>query len=374
MSEHVLVVDPAREECRQLQSSLETAGYRVSTAEAGDRALRAFEQAPADVVLLDVVTTRFDGFATCRRLRQLPAGPQAAILCLTPGQDSASQDRAFEAGADDCLVRPLDNAELLLKLRSVLRFKHLSAEQAAEHERTRSERDALMRAQHLREETIALVVHDMKNPLAGVLSNAEYMVGSRGLTADQKDCAQDILSASRRLHRLVMSLLDVNLHEHGELTPALGPVDLAEVVRKSVHHSAASMVDKRLHCTISGDEGPLPMRADRDMLMRLLGNLLDNAARSSPHGADICIELGRRGETLDVRVVDRGPRLPSEYRAQIFENYVPGDEALRRARKGRGLGLASCRAIALAHGGSIRVEEAEHGTQFVVQLPAAGRR
>ena len=371
----MLVVDSAREERRQLQTSLETAGYRVSIAEAGDTALRAFEQTPADVVLLDVVAAGFDGFTTCRRLRQLPAGPQAAILCLTQRQDSTLQDRAFEAGADDCLSKPLDGSELLFKLRSLLRFKHQSAEQAAQHERTRSELDALMRAQHLREETIALVVHDMKNPLAGVLSNAEYLVGSKGLNPDQNDCAQDILSASRRLHRLVMSLLDVNLHEHGELMPAFGAVDLAEVVKKSLHHCAPTMVDKRLRCTVGGSSGALPLRADRDMLMRLLGNLLDNAARSSPHSAEIAIEIGQQGESIELKVTDRGPRLPIDYRAQIFSTYLPGDEALRRARKGRGLGLASCRAIVEAHGGTIRVEDAvEQGTQFVVQLPAAGRR
>ena len=367
LTEHVLVVEPAREERVQLQRSLETAGYRVSTVDAAEPALLAFQQAPPDAVLLDVVAPGFEAFATCRRLRQLPAGARAAILCLTPGPDSAAQDRALEAGADDCLAKPLHDRELLLKLRSLLRHK----QESAEYERIRSQRDALVRAQHLREETIALVVHDMKNPLAGVLSNAEYLVGSKGLNSDQTECARDILSASRRLHRLVMSLLDVNLREHGELTPSLGPVDLSEVVANAVHHAAPSLVDKQLRCTITGHNGPLQLRADRDMMLRLIGNLLDNAVRSSPFKGEIVIALAPQADAIRLEIIDRGGRLPPEYRTQIFEGYVAGDEALRRARKGRGLGLASCRAIVEAHGGTIQVEDAEpQGTQFVVTLPA----
>src|SRR5262245_40479400 len=77
LSEHVLVVEPAREERAQLQRYLETEGYRVSTADAAEAALRAFELIPADAVLVS-----FEGLATCRRLRQLPAGAHTAILCL----------------------------------------------------------------------------------------------------------------------------------------------------------------------------------------------------------------------------------------------------------------------------------------------------
>jgi two-component system sensor histidine kinase/response regulator len=374
LSEHVLVVDPAREQRTLLQSYLETAGYRVSTAESGEPALRAFRDAPADVVLVDVVAPSFEGFATCKRLRELPAGAHAAILCFTPRSDSATQARAMEAGADDCLTKPLPDRELLQTIRSALRFKHLAEELMRERDRMQAERDALLAAQRLRDETIALVVHDMKNPLAGVISNAEYLVNTKGLSGDEKDCAQDIMAASRRLHRLVLSLLDVNLREHGVLSPSLQTVEISELVQSVLQHCAPTISDKALDCVVTGVEAPLRLLVDRDMLARLLANLVDNAARSSAHGGRISIAVECPGDSIELRVTDRGARFSAEYRAHVFDAYLPADEALKRARKVRGLGLASCRAIAEAHGGSIHCEDAApEGTTFFVRLPLRTR-
>lgn len=370
MSEHVLLVDPAQEQRSLVQTYLETAGYRVSTADSAEPALRAFEQAPADLVLVDVVAPGFEGFATCRRLRELPAGAQAAIVCLTLRPDTATQARALEAGADDCLTKPLLDRELLLTVRSVLRFKHLTEELSREREQLRAERDALRQAQRLREETIALVVHDMKNPLAGVISNAEYLVNGKGLAPDQNECAQDIMAASRRLHRLVMSLLDVNLREHGVLTPSNGVVNFSDLVAQALHQCALNLNDKSLTCAVSGAGAPVRAHGDRDMLARLLANLVENAARSAPHHSEIAIAIDRSGDSIELRVTDRGPRFSADYRARMFDAYLPADEEMRRAKKSRGLGLASCRAIAEAHGGSISVEDAApDGTTFLVQLP-----
>lgn len=370
MSEHVLVVDPAREQRSIVQSYLETAGYRVSTADSAEPALRAFEQAPADVVLLDVVAPSFDGFATCKRLRALPSGAQATILCLTPRPDTATQARALEAGADDCLTRPVGDRELLHSVRSALRFKHMTDALTREREQLRTERDALLKVQALRDETIALVVHDMKNPLAGVISNAEYLITSKNLGQDQRDCAQDIMAASRRLHRLVLTLLDVNLSEHGVLTPVLGTVDLVQLIDRARQECTVSLTDKSLLCVVSGTGEPVMLTADRDMLARLLANLIDNAARSSSHGGQVEIAVVRDAEFVELHVTDYGPSLSPELRARLYDAYLPSDEALRRARKGRGLGLASCRVIAEAHGGSIRHEDVlPRGSRFCVRLP-----
>lgn len=237
----------------------------------------------------------------------------------------------------------------------------------------REQRDDLRRAQRLRDETLALLVHDMKNPLAGVLSNAEYLITSEGLTQDQNDCARDILSASRRLHRMLLSLLDVNLREHGMLVPALTRVDLSALAHKAVDQNAPNLPDKALECQLSGASAPLPMLGDRDMLVRLFANLLDNASASAPHGSAIAIALAvpQLGQ-VEIKVSDRGAPPADDARAQLFEAYVAPEEAQRRARKGRGLGLASCRAIAEAHGGSIQLEDLPgEGTFIRVLLPTA---
>lgn len=262
------------------------------------------------------------------------------------------------------------SSEYLLSVEPARTLEQSAEEIARERDRLRSELDAARAELRLRDETIALVVHDMKNPLAGVISNAEFLTSSAGVVGDVKDCAQDILAASRRLHRLVMSLLDVNMREHGVLTPELQTVELAVLLDQAIGECALTLGDKGLRCTRAGLDAPLRFSADRELMLRLFANLIENAARSSPQDAEIGIAVERHTGSLELRVTDRGPRMSSEQRARVFDAYLPADEALRRARKSRGLGLASCRAIVEAHGGSIRSEDAEpEGSAIRIWLP-----
>jgi two-component system sensor histidine kinase KdpD len=103
--------------------------------------------------------------------------------------------------------------------------------------------------------------------------------------------------------------------------------------------------------------------------------LLENAVRSSPQAGVITFELSRNGDMVELRVTDRGPRFSAAYRARIFDTYVQqADDTVRRARKGRGLGLASCRSIAQAHNGRIWLEDAQpEGSLFCVVMPIGPR-
>jgi signal transduction histidine kinase len=373
-SVHVLVVDEHAQNRGLARAFLENAGYRVSIAEEGDAAVRAFSQMPADLVLLDVVQPGMDGFATCERLRQLPAGEQAAIVFITSLDDLAAQRRALEAGADDFLIKPLQRGELLLRVQSVLRSKHIHGEQERASELIRLQRDELVRLQRQREENIALLVHDMKNPLAGVLSNAEFLMSSGGLDPDQGECAYDILSASLRLHRMVMSLLDVSQSEHGVLRPAPVALDLNELVMSIRAQCAPKLRDKSLTLTVVLPPEPIRIEADRDMLMRLLANLLDNAMRHAPSNSSIGLEVHVEPDAIELRVSDAGPSIPEAERLELFESYVQLRDTAARLRARRGLGLSSSRAVVQAHGGRIWVEDcAGEGATFCVRLPRPRR-
>lgn len=366
---HVLVVDEHAQHRGLAQSVLENAGYRVSIADAGDAAVRAFSQTPADLVLLDVMPPS-DGLATCKRLRELPEGEHAAIVFLTSQDDLNAQRTVLESGADDLLMKPLKRSELLLRVQSVLRSKHLLGEQERASELIRMQRDELMRLQRQREETIALLVHDMKNPLAGVLSNAEFLVTSGELHGDQGECASDILNASRRLHRMVMSLLDVSQSEHGVLTPKCSAVDLTALLMSVRSQCGPKLRDKSLTLTVVVPQEPIVLEADRDMLTRLIANLLDNAMRYAPAHSSIGLEVHREYDAVELRVSDAGPPIPPAERAELFESYVRLQDTAARMRARRGLGLSSSRAVAEAHAGRIWIEDgSSEGATFCVRLP-----
>ena len=113
-----------------------------------------------------------DGFETCRRLRALPGGADVPILFLTALGDLGTHKAALDSGADDFLTKPINRTELLIRVRSLLRIRRLSDELRRNYDVIRSQRDELLAAQRQQLELATLIVHDLKNPLSSILSNA----------------------------------------------------------------------------------------------------------------------------------------------------------------------------------------------------------
>jgi signal transduction histidine kinase len=358
----VLLVDRNADRRTQTQAWLERAGHQVSVASDAESALRSFARAGADLVLLDE-----EHVAICRRLRELPEGDRSAIALLA--SDEAIQRLAFDCGADDCLDKSTEQNRLLLRVQSLLRLEQRRSEHARAVESLRNERAAWDELLRQRDENIALLVHDMKNPLAGVLSNAEFLASSDGLDDDQRGCADDILYGSRRLHRMVMSMLDVSQSEHGALQPTAASLELTEFIATVRVNVAPKLRDKSLTLTVVLPSEPVRFEVDRDMLARMLLNLLDNAVRHAPVGSSVGLEVQAEGDAIELRVSDAGPSVPVAERTRLFESYVQNDNA-GRIRARRGLGLSSSRAVAEAHGGEIWVEDNNaEGATFCVRLP-----
>jgi two-component system, sensor histidine kinase and response regulator len=365
----VLIVDDPSQQRERVWDGLEQAGYRVSFSD-GENALRSFSRSPADLVLLSAALPGSDSFNTCQRLRELPGGDQAAIVLVGAADDPATAQRALDCGADDLLLPSSEPSVLLLRVRSLLRLKQRDEQRGRAAELLRAQHEQSLLLARQREENIALLVHDMKNPLAGVLSNAEFLATSTGLDDDQLSCTQDILNASRRLHRMVMSMLDVSQSEHGVLRPSAAQLDLTELVTAVRLQCAPRLREKSLTLTVVLPPEPVELEVDRDMLTRLLANLLDNAARHAPSGSSISLEVQTEGSAVELRVSDAGPSIPQAERSKLFESYLQGSDNAPRVRARRGLGLSSSRAVAEAHGGRIWVEDnPAEGATFCVRLP-----
>ena len=375
-SGHVLVVDERGLLTELARTFLEQAGYRISHAETREAALELFAPGRVGVVLMALAAPDDAVTEIYRELRAQPNARLSAFVFVLEREQPSLRQRAFELAVDDCLVQPLQRTELLLCVRSLAGLSHDQSPDARALELMRRQRDELLLLQRRREETAALLVHDMKNPLAGVISNAEFLVTASGLDSEQHDCATDILQASRRLHRMVLSLLDVSHSEHGALIPVLRPVELTALVREAQGTCSSRLRDKELTLRLALPEGPVQLHADRDMVLRLLANLLDNATRSSPIGHEIALSVSPCPGGVELRVSDQGPGIPQAMHAQLFESYAAerrSEEPSARLRPRKNLGLSACRVLAEAHGGRIWVENpGPRGATLCVFLPRPG--
>jgi two-component system, sensor histidine kinase and response regulator len=373
-TENILVVDDQAENRQLVESYLRGAGYNVVLAENGEEAVAQCEKDAVALVLLDVLMPGIDGFETSRRIRALKSAADTPIIFLTALSDSVTQDKARAIGAADFIGKPINETELLMRVKSLLWMRRLTDDLKQGHELIRSQHDAVIRAQERKEELINLVVHDLKNPIASILANAHFLVREPNLSDDARDASRDIHEAADSMQRMVLNLLDISRSEQGALVPRLSDVDVPLLITEVLGVMSRRANERQQK--ISAELSPQVKRhvVDRDLLLRLLENLLDNALKYSPPGGTIKVEASTENGYLDLCIRDEGPGIPGAYRERIFEKYVQlEDNTVSLARTSRGLGLVFCRLAAEAHGGRIWVEDNEpRGTAFRVRLRAAG--
>jgi signal transduction histidine kinase len=297
-------------------------------------------------------------------MRQLPGGQDTPIVFVTAHGDLETQRQALESGGDDFLSKPIQRIELLLRVRSLLRIKRIARELARNN-------NELVRVQRQKDDLGGLIVHDLKNPLAAILTNGTFLLETLGNDA-ARPVVRDIMSAAETMRRMVMNLIDVNRSEDGVLAVRAEPVDPALLVRDVVSAMEARAHERDHALRVVLGPALQPLEGDYDLLRRVLETLLDNSFKYTPRRGEVVLscEAGDGGQAL-FQVRDQGPGVPEPSRQRIFEKYVQLEsEARLHGRASRGLGLAFCKIAVEAHGGSIWVDEAPGGGAcFNVRLP-----
>lgn len=246
--------------------------------------------------------------------------------------------------------------------------KRVQAERDALLERERVERERSQAAVRSRDEILAIVSHDLRNPLNTISMCVALL--DHPMPADRHAAQLDVVRrAVQRMGRLIQDLLDVNQIGSGKLAIAPEPVTVATLIEES-----RAPLD--LHATQHGqrlewnDTVPnLVVHADRTRIAQVLGNLVGNALKFTPPGGDIMVEVAREADGARFCVRDNGPGIQDDDLPHIFDRFWQADG--RKRKGGVGLGLAISKGIVTAHGGHIWVEsEAGRGAAFCFTLPS----
>jgi two-component system sensor histidine kinase KdpD len=229
--------------------------------------------------------------------------------------------------------------------------------------------DALvnMESERLRNSLLAALSHDLRTPLTSLVGLSESLAGSKPeLAPHQLDLAQSLHAESLRMSTLVSNLLDMARIQSGEVKFNLEWQPLEEVVGSALRVSAPQLAQHAVSTQLPHD---LPLlRYDAVLIERVLCNLLENAAKYTPAGSRIAVSAALHGAWMHVMVYDDGPGLPHGREEAVFEKFTRGER--ESAKPGVGLGLAICRAIVEAHGGSINAAASPlGGAAFVIALP-----
>jgi len=235
--------------------------------------------------------------------------------------------------------------------------------------------DALREADRRKDEFLATLAHELRNPLAP-LRNALEILRLAGTNAAMSEKARQMMERQlNQMVRLVDDLLDVSRITTGKLGLRKAVIELQAAVRDAIETVRPFLEARHQVLSVDLPVDPLPVDGDRTRLAQVFANLIHNAAKYSAAEAPIAFSLAREGDEAVVRVRDRGIGLDAASLTSIFDMFVQVDKSLERAQSGLGVGLTLAKRLVSLHGGSIeaRSEGTGKGSEFVVRLPLAER-
>lgn len=365
LSATVLVVDDNAENRALAKAALEDEGFGVELAVSGEEAIASFARTRPDCVLLDVRMPGMDGVEVCKALRAVPAGAGVPILFVTAQRDVDTFDRAQDAGGDDFITKPYRPSELLARVTAAIELRRITIERDELVAVIRKQRDDLMRLQLQKEQLVAFLVHDLKNPVNAIELHGQRIKRDANATDRSRDAAARIHDEAQALLRMIMNLLDLSKADAGQLHPAKQEVAITELLDEVANAMRPRAEVSGLSIEVQAE--PVIAQGDRELTKRVVENLIDNAIRHAPEQSVLRVVGRAADDAVEIRVADAGQGIEADQREHVFDRFVQGGTESVRAN--RGLGLAFCKLATEAQGGRIWIEDAAPGAVFCVRLP-----
>ena len=392
----ILVVDDNPANLLAVEAALGELGARMVRAHSGSEALKLLLAQDFALILLDVKMPSMDGFETARLIRARRRSSHTPIIFVTAhGRDDREVLAAYQLGAVDFLFKPIVPevlrakasvfVELQLRTAEVAR----QAEQIREHERREHERslaaersrweaealhrqmEQLAEADRRKDQFLALLGHELRNPLAPMMAGLE-LLRARFETAhidDELRRTRDVLEKqTRHLTRLVDDLLDISRISSGKIELRKTRVLVRELVEQAIAISRPLIEERQHELRVEQPLDNLCLYGDAVRLTQVLANLLNNAARYTPPQGKIALRVLRAGPHVHLTVTDNGRGISPEFLGKVFEAF---SQERTHASSGLGLGLAVVHNLVQLHGGEVtaKSEGVGQGCEFDVRLP-----
>lgn len=349
----VLIVDDNIDTVELLRKRLKAEGYNTIEAYDGEEALKKVQETIPDIIILDVMMPKIDGYEVCDRLKKDEKTKMIPIIMLTAKSDVESRVKGLDTGADDYVPKPFDYRELSARIRSLLQRKE-SAERAIEEQREESVR-----------KLIDSLSHEIRNPIVSIAGFAKKVYDNLPPGDPNKPYLMTILQESERLEKLLREILNLKMIAVGFLEY----VDPKEAVEEVLEEFEREIEEKSLEVETIFDDIP-KIYIDKEHLKIVLRNLVKNAieAMEKSEKKILKISLEKADGDLNIKISDTGRGIPKEILKKIFEPFFTSKTY------GPGLGLTVALTIVQYYKGFISVEsEPNRGTTFIVRLPLRGK-
>jgi signal transduction histidine kinase len=396
----ILVVDDNAANLTAIEAALGDLSARVVRAQSGSDALRLLLERDFALILLDVQMPSLDGFETARLIRARKRSSYTPIVFMTAyGSEDADVLAAYELGAVDFLFKPIVPEVLRAKAQVFVELQARNAEvqqQAAlirEHERREHERSLqaerehweaealrrqmqhLARADRYKDRFLAVLSHELRNPLSSVVAGLEILREKMAPQEAQVDAtmrkAREIIERqAKHLTRLVDDLLDIARISSGKIQLRREAISMNDLIEQAVNTSQPMIQERSQSLSVQLPKQAISLNGDPIRIVQVVANLLNNASRYTPTGGKISIACAPQKDGVEIRVTDDGRGISAEFLPHVFEAF---SQEAEQAGAGLGVGLSVVRQLVALHEGTVAAHSdgPGRGSTFTVWLPLA---
>ena len=380
---NILLVDDQPSKLLTYETILGELGENLIKASSATEALQCLLKNEIAVILVDVCMPELDGYELASMIRQHPRFQKTSVIFVSAVlMTDLDRLRGYECGAVDYVPVPVIPeilrakvsvfAELYRKTRALEKLNAELEERVGERTKALEATTAALReADQRKDEFLALLAHELRNPLAPIRT-AVQLLRLKELGEPQRERARDIIERQvDHLVCLIDDLMDVSRITRGKITLQPEPVLIGAIVARAVE-TVRSMIDLHHHqLTLDLPDELITVEGDKTRLVQVIGNILHNAAKFMDAGGHIVLKVTRDGSEVVIRVTDTGFGIAPDVLPKIFELFTQAHAKSAMSRDGLGIGLALVRRLTEMHGGTVtaRSEGLGHGTEFTVRLP-----
>jgi signal transduction histidine kinase len=382
----ILLVDDEPRNLDALEAILDAPDYRLVRAEDADRALRALLENDVAAIVLDIRMPGISGFELAELIKGSKRFRQIPIVFLTAHMiDDQDQLAGYGAGAVDYLTKPINPmvlrqkisvfAELFRKTRALAELNEtLEARVRQRTAELEASEAALRRAAQQKDEFLAILAHELRNPLAPLRTGLDLVLRVRPAMPGMDRTLEAMDRQLDHMVRLIDDLLDVSRIDCGKLDLKKERVDLGALIEGAIEGTRA-FFDRRGQSIAVDIPRSVTAVADGVRIVQILSNVLHNASKFTPEGGTIQVKLGYESGAATIEVIDSGIGIPPGQLDRIFEMFARVEHPGAVGDRGLGIGLALARNLAVMHGGSLRAHSdgEGRGTRVTLTLPAFDR-
>ena len=382
----VLIIDDSQVNLMLLHNLLEQQNFQVVSAKNGQDGLKLAQQLHPNIILLDIVMIGWDGYETCRRIKNEADLAKIPILFLSALGDTKNKVRALAAGGVDYVSKPFQKEELLARLQTHLELaylrQNLEREVANQTEKVHTLFEALQlsydkaqQASILKTEFLRNISHEFRTPMNIVLGMTEMLIEDTELTEEQRECTDAVMTASQQLMDILTNMLNFSQQFKGEINQVMCDFQISEMVNDVLKIFLSITPDKNVQITTEiAPSLHKTLRGYQEGLSKVLSKLLDNAIKFTKQGKIIlrvqAIESFDDKQWLQFEVQDTGIGIASAQQAHLFDIFFQVDGSSTRVYEGVGMGLAVAKMFVENMGGEIGVDSHENqGSTFWFKVP-----